>query len=64
MTESLPMFVIVYRVFRGLQESGPDYGTDDAELQAAIAGEKKLDGQQAGGGNDISIDAVRNGWRK
>jgi hypothetical protein len=45
-------------VFHGLLQSGPDTGTDEADLRIAIDAEKALARQQGSGGNDISIDAV------
>jgi Domain of unknown function (DUF4157) len=50
-------------VFLGLLQSGPDAGTDEADLRAAIGGEEGLAAQQVSGGNDISLDAVRKGLR-
>ena len=40
-------------VFRPLLQTGPDTGTDEAELLKAIEGEKALSASQAGGGDDI-----------
>ncbi len=49
-------------VFRGFLKSGPDTGTDEAELQAAIDAETASP-KQAGGGNDASLVAVREALR-
>ncbi len=40
-------------VFRPLLQTGPDTGTDEAELRRAIEGEKALSASHAGGGDDV-----------
>jgi hypothetical protein len=44
-------------VFRPLLQTGPDVGTDEVELRAAIEGEKALSATRDGG-NDILVDRL------
>ncbi|MDT4996077.1 MAG: hypothetical protein QOD45_145, partial [Pseudonocardiales bacterium] len=45
-------------LFRQLLRSPPDNGTDEAELRAALDGEKTLSRTQAGGGDDVLVDQL------
>jgi len=45
-------------VFRQLFQSGPDTGTDEAELRAALDGEKALAKIKAGGGDELLVDRL------
>jgi hypothetical protein len=45
-------------LFRQLFQSPPSTGTDEAELRAALDGEKTLSRTQAGGGDDVLVDQL------